>query len=124
MSYVDDTNMYICNFLININDILSIWTIKYDIFSIPDIENLCLCNINKYNFIHMTYGQNVYIRYGRKYLCLYCIWKLFLYILWRKFSLWYKDTLYVCNIDKAFFSSPNKDIVFFYTTCGKIFFMV
>ena len=32
-------------FLININDILSVWTMNYDILSIPDIDNLYLCDI-------------------------------------------------------------------------------
>ena len=32
-------------FLININDIFSVCTIKYDVLSIPDKENLYLLNI-------------------------------------------------------------------------------
>ena len=34
-------------FLINIDNILSVWTIKYDILSLPVIDNLSLCNIDK-----------------------------------------------------------------------------
>ena len=37
-------------FLINIKDILSVWTINYDILSIPVIENLSICNIDKDTF--------------------------------------------------------------------------
>ena len=37
-------------FMINIKDILSVWTINYDILSIPVIDNLSICNIDKYNF--------------------------------------------------------------------------
>ena len=68
-------------FLININDILSVWTINYDISSIPNIENLSLCNIDKDTFVYMTYRQNVYIRYRRKYVILYFIWTFCLYIM-------------------------------------------
>ena len=36
--------------LIIINDVLSILTIEYDILSMPDIDNLSLCNIDKDTF--------------------------------------------------------------------------
>ena len=47
-------------FMININYILSVWTIKYDIFSIPDIENLSLCNIDNDTYVYSTY-RTIYI---------------------------------------------------------------
>ena len=37
-------------FMIHVYDILSVWTINYDIFSIPDIDNFYLCNIGKDTF--------------------------------------------------------------------------
>ena len=40
-------------FLIDINNILSVWAINYDILSIPDKDILSLCNIDKY--IHFQY---------------------------------------------------------------------
>ena len=58
-------------FMININYVLSVWTIKYDILSIPDIENVSLCNIDKDTLVYITYRQIVYIRYRRKYIFLY-----------------------------------------------------
>ena len=48
-------------FIIDINNILSVWTIKYDILSIHDIDNLYLFNIDRDTFVNMTYRQNVYI---------------------------------------------------------------
>ena len=60
--------------MININNILSVWTIRYDIFSIPNIDNLSLCNIDKNTFVYMTDNKMyilvidkiilVYITYG------------------------------------------------------------
>ena len=46
-------------FLININYILSVWTINYDISFISNIENLSLCNIEKYTFVYMAYRKNI-----------------------------------------------------------------
>ena len=40
--------------MIYINNILSVWTINYDILSIPDIEKLSLCNIDKDTLVYMT----------------------------------------------------------------------
>ena len=37
-------------FLININDISFGWNINYGILSIPDIENVSICNIEKHDF--------------------------------------------------------------------------
>ena len=67
--------------LINNNDILYVWTIHYDMLSIPDIDNFSLCNIGKDTFFYMTYGKFVYIRYRQNYFCLYCIWTFYLYIM-------------------------------------------
>ena len=44
-------------FLIDINNILSIWTINYYILYIPDIDELSICNIYKGTFVYMTYGK-------------------------------------------------------------------
>ena len=66
-------------FLININNILSVWTINYDISSIYGKDNFSLCNIDKDTFVYMTYRQIVYIRYRRKHLCIYYIWVCCLY---------------------------------------------
>ena len=68
-------------FLININHILYVWTMNYDILFIPDIGKFYLRNLDKDNFVYMTYRNNVFIRYIRKYLCLYCIRIFFLYIM-------------------------------------------
>ena len=72
-------------FLINIKDILSVWTINYDILSIPVIDNLSLCNIDKYTFstwhndkipisgiyenivFYIVYGHFVYKYCGQKF---------------------------------------------------------
>ena len=66
--------------LININKILSVWTIDPGIFSILDIDNLSLYNIEKDTVVYMMYRKNVYIRYKRKYLCPYYTWKFCLYV--------------------------------------------
>ena len=39
----------------NINDILSVWTINYDILSIPDIDNLSLYNLERNDLVYMAY---------------------------------------------------------------------
>ena len=36
--------------LININYILYVWTINYDILSTSCIDNISICNIEKYTF--------------------------------------------------------------------------
>ena len=50
-------------FLININNIFSVWTMNYDILYIPDIDNLSLCNKAKGTFVYMKYRQIFNIRY-------------------------------------------------------------
>ena len=46
----------------NINDILSVWTIHYDILSTSCIDKIYMWNIDKDNFVYMWYIQIVYIR--------------------------------------------------------------
>ena len=75
-------------FLININNILSVWNKKFDIFKYL-IWTFSLCNIGKDTFVYRTYGKNVYIRYRQNYLCLYCIWKCCLYKAKKKMSIRY-----------------------------------
>ena len=43
----------------NINDILSVWTINYDILSIPDIDNLSLYNLERNDLVYMAYRHEV-----------------------------------------------------------------
>ena len=41
--------------MININNILFVWNINYDILSIPDIDNLSLYNLERNDLVYMAY---------------------------------------------------------------------
>ena len=55
-------------FLININNILYVWTTHYDIFSMSCIDKMSICNIDKDTLVYMWYRKIVYIRYRKKYI--------------------------------------------------------
>ena len=75
-------------FLINVNDILCVWTINYDILFIPDIDNFSIFNIDKDTSVYMTYVQKLFIWYIQKYISLYYIWKFCLFIMETKCCLY------------------------------------
>ena len=96
-------------FLININDILSVWTINYDILSIPDIENVSLFNIGKDVFVYRTYGffsisgidKGSLSLLNMEILSIHNVGKV-VFMVYRKISIF--------NIDKK--SIPDIDIIF------------
>ena len=55
--------------MIDINGVLYVWTIHYDIFSTSRIDKISICNIYKDDFVYMWYRKNISIciRYGKMY---------------------------------------------------------
>ena len=83
-------------FLININDILYVWNIHYDIFSTSCIEKMSIYNKYKDSFVYM-----------------WC----------RKMSITGIDTSIFLYISNGNFSIHNKDLKVVYMIYGQIFRM-